>query len=186
MKNIFTAMLMFCAAGAGAAGPAPYTCEGGYFTLTIPAGWGQMPAGGQSAKAKQVYGVDLLLAGQGGAAAPSITVKFYASGNSVFKTGQDYVDSNSAPLGDPEPGEQYSPVTGAAVAGRKAYKFERKFNGYFGPREERKAPVAMFERHLVLPAKDGFYVLLFSAPFAQAKALVPQFEALVKSFKPKK
>ena len=43
----------------------------------------------------------------------------------------------------------------------------------------------MFERHLVVPAGDGFYLLVFSAPFAGAKALVPQFDAVVKSFRPK-
>jgi hypothetical protein len=176
-------MLMFCAAGASAGGPAAYTCEGGYFSITIPAGWSQMPPGGLPAKSKKVYGVDLLLPSGKGPAA-SITVKYYAPGNSVFKTGQDYVDSNSQPFGKPEPGEKYSSVMSAAVSGRKAYRFERKFNLYDLPRTVPPTSTAMFERHIVVPAKEGFYVLLFSAQFTEGKTLMPQFDAVLKSFKP--
>jgi hypothetical protein len=177
---------MLCAAGASAGTPAPaaYTSEGGYFSITLPSGWSKVPPGGAPASAKKIYGLDLLGPRSGAAPAPSITVKFYAGGNSLFKTANDYVELNSKPFGKPAEGEQYSAVTGAALAGRKAFRFERKYTEYNKPRTVPPETTVMFERHVVLPARDGFYVLLFSAPFADAKALLPQFDAVLKSFKP--
>ncbi|OGR40769.1 MAG: hypothetical protein A2X35_09735 [Elusimicrobia bacterium GWA2_61_42] len=176
--------LFFCALSASAAG-APYTCEGGYFSIAIPAGWTQTPPGGQPASAKKIYGVDLLAAAQGKSPAPSITVKFFAKGNTLFKTPDIYVQLNSRPIGDAAEGERYSDVTAARVAGKKAHSFERKYFEFSKPRTVPAEKTAMFERHLVVPAGGGFYLLMFSVPFNNAKALLPQFDAVVKSFRPK-
>lgn len=178
--------MFFCALSASAGGgTAPYTSEGGYFAITVPAGWTKIPASGQPAAEKKIYGVDLLAVAAGKTPAPSITVKFFAKGNTLFKTPDIYVQLNSRPIGDPEEGEKYSDVTNTRVAGKKVYSFERKFFSYNKPRTVPAGKTAMFERHLVVPAGDGFYLLLFSAPFANAKALLPQFDAVVKSFRPK-
>jgi hypothetical protein len=178
--------MFFCALSANAGGGAPaYTSEGGYFSMTVPAGWTKIPPTGQPAAEKKIYGVDLLGAAQGKAPAPSITVKFFAKGNTLFKTPDSYVQANSVPIGDPAEGERYSAVVNTRVAGKKAYSFERKYFEYSKPRTVPAEKTAMFERHLVVPAADGFYLLMFSAPFANAKALLPQFDAVVKSFRPK-
>lgn len=187
-KLIPMTFLMFAlSAGAGgqAQGGSAYTCEGGYFSITVPAGWTQMPPGGEPASFKKIYGLDLLGAAQGGAPAPSITVKFYARGNSLFKTPEIYIDLNSKPIGEPEEGEQYSDLMAERVAGKKAHRFERKYFEYNKPRAVRPDKTLMFERHLVVPAGGGFYLLMFSVPFSSAKAVLPQFDAVVKSFRPR-
>lgn len=185
MTKLFTAALMLCSLSSGAEAAGAYTCEGGYFTIAVPAGWSQLPPAGQPASAKKIYGLDLLGARTGKAPAPSITVKYYAKGNTLFKTAENYIELNSKPIGEPEEGEQYSNVMAATVGGRKAKRFERKYTEYNKPRTVPPETTVMFERHLVVPAGDGFYLLMFSVPFANAKALVPQFDAVVKSFKPK-
>ena len=187
MMKLTAMTIFFCAlsANAGGGGASVYTSPGGYFAITVPPGWTPAPAGGAPAAAKKIYGVDLLGAAPGKAPAPSITVKYYAKGNTLFKSVDEYVSLNSRPLGEPEAGEQYSDVTDARVAGKKAYKFERKYTDYNKPRTVPPETTVMFERHLVVPAGDGFYLLMYSAPFSSAKTLLPRFEAVVKSFRPK-
>ena len=187
MIKLTLTTLFFCALSANAGGGAnpPYVCEGGYFSIIVPAGWTKTPPTGQPASAKKIYGVDLLGAAEGKAPAPSITVKYFAKGNTLFKTPDIYIQLNAHPIGDPEEGEQYSSVMAARVAGKKAQRFERKYFEYDKPRTVPATKTAMFERHLVVRAGDGFYLLMFSAPFSGAKALLPQFEAVVKSFRPK-
>lgn len=179
--------ILFCALSANAGGGvnSTYTSQGGYFSITVPPGWTPAPAGGEPAAAKKIYGVDLLGTAAGGAPAPSITVKFYAKGNTLFKSPEDYLRLNSAPLGEPEEGEQYSDVTTTGVGGEKTYLFERKHTEYNKPRTVPPGKTVIFERHLVIPAGEGFYLLMFSVPFRSAKALLPQFETVVKSFRSK-
>lgn len=187
MTKLTLMTLFFCTMSASAAGGggSAYTSEGGYFTLTVPPGWTQLPPGGQPASSKKIYGVDLLAAAEGSAPAPSITVKFFAKGNTLFKTPDRYLQLNSRPIGDPQAGEEYSEVTGDRVAGKQAQRFERKYLELNKPRTVPAKTTIMFERHLVVPAGGGFYLLMFSVPFNSAKALLPQFEAVVKSFRPK-
>lgn len=189
-KTIMTTFLTLTLAAAShgaapAAGGSSFTCEGGWFSITVPEGWTQIPPSGQPASQKKVYGLDLL-GPAGGDIAPSITVKYFARGNKLFKTYEKYVMVNSRPFGDPEEGEVYSKVTDARVAGKHALSFERKHFEYQKPRTVPPARTSMFERHLVVPAGSGFYVLKFSAPFERARDLLPAFEAVQKSFRPAK
>ena len=186
MIKFLTMTALLCAMSAYSAGNGSfYTSEGGHFNITIPTGWSQMPSAGQPASAKKVYGLDLLAAAQTNTPAPSITVKFFAKGNTLFKTPDIYVQLNSRPIGAPEKGERYSKVMYTRVAGRKAYRFERKHFAYDRPSTVRPEKTLMFERHLVVPAGNGFYLLMFSSPFSRAKILLPQFETVLASFRPK-
>ena len=56
---------------------------------------------------------------------------------------------------------------------------------YLHPESKSDESVQMKEKMYVLPAKDGFYVLKFSAPKTAFAANLPVFEKIARSFKGK-
>lgn len=140
---------------------------------------------GSSAAEKKIYGVDVT--GPAGAeeVAPSISVKYYARGNTLFKSAEQFVRMNSRPIpGLGLAGDKYSSVTAIAISGRSGVKFERRSSDFAKPRQVENKKIPVFERYIVLPAREGFYVLDYYCVFSEAKARLPAFEGVVKSFVP--
>jgi len=162
-----------------------FVSEGKYFKCLLPKGWQKMDAMGQSAAEKKVYGVDVIgPAGEEGIA-PAISVKYYGKGNTEFKSAEEFVRIHSKQIpGLGLPGEKYSSVTATQLAGRTATRFERKKQQFAKPRQVENKPITVFERYIVLQAKEGFYVLNYYCVFASAKANLPAFDTVVSSFEP--
>ena len=81
--------------------------------------------------------------------------------------------------------KEYGPVKDQPVAGRTAKVFERKVYEYLQPESIRPEKIPLYERFVVIPVKQGFYVLRYTAAQVIAEKYRSVFEKVVSSFKPK-
>ncbi|HAH32009.1 MAG TPA: hypothetical protein DCL44_06820 [Elusimicrobia bacterium] len=162
-----------------------YVAEGKYFKCVLPAGWQKLDIMGQPPQEGKVYGVDVVGRTGTEGIAPSISVKYYARHNKLFKSAEEFLRIHSKPIvGLGLAGDKYSSVTAIRLAGRPASKFERRKSTFARPRQVKNKPIPVFERYIVLPARDGFFVLNYYCAFSEAKANLPSFEGVVNSFEP--
>jgi hypothetical protein len=106
----------------------------------------------------------------------SISVLRYPDGERI-KTPQDFYDSLK--LSDQNP----SPLESRSANGRTEYSLhydmaQRPLHGY-------KTLYMKREDVVMIPAKDGFFAIVHSAPAETYAATLPVFDALVASFQPK-
>lgn len=190
---VFLAVCAALAINAGAQGVAApgaepgnkYVSDGSYFRCFLPQGWRQAGSMGSAAAEKKVYGVDVVGPAGADGIAPSISVKYYARGNTLFKSAEEFVRIHSKPVaGLGLAGDKYGLVTGMKLAGRTATTFERRKSDFARPRQVENKAIPVFERYIVLPAKGGFYVLNYYSVFSEAKAGFPAFEGVIRSFEP--
>jgi hypothetical protein len=151
----------------------------GYFSCEVPKKWQLEKKADQERMG--VYKIELI--------APNVEkipvtlyVSYFSKGNKYFKDYKDYVDSNSqddmAAATD-----KYSPVTTKALNKRKAFEFDREEKQYLHPESKSDESVMLKEKFYVLPAKDGFFVMHFSAPKAVFSKHLPVFERVARTFK---
>ena len=171
-----------------------YISYGNYFKCLLPKGWSRNEAPDSSRDASKVYGIEVY---QGRSEHRiGISVKYYAADNKLHKSAEKFIGTHSRPLfGGPETeGEKYGPVEEILIKGVKARIFERErydfedhvynpISGrYYEPISPRK--FSMVERFVVLPAKEGFYVLRFKASPDTVKSLEGRFQTVLNSFEP--
>lgn len=162
-----------------------YLSEGNYFKCVLPKDWRKAGSMGQPASEKKVYGVDIVGPAGADGISPSISVKYYAKGNALFKSAAEFIRIHSRPIpGLGLPGDKYGPITAIKLAGRSASAFERNKSGFAGPRQVENKEIPVFERYLVLPVREGFYALSYYSAASEAEAGLPVFEGVVKSFEP--
>lgn len=183
------ALALSAGAGAGAAGDTrpggKYVSEGNYFRCVLPEDWRRAGPFGQPASEKKVYGVEVTGAAGPDGLPPSISVKYYAKGNTLFRSPKEFIRIHSRPAaGLGLAGDTYSSTAAATLAGRAATAFERRRSAFAGPRQVEDKAIPVFERFILLPAGEGFYVLKYHSVLSEAKAGLPAFEAVAGSFEP--
>jgi hypothetical protein len=173
-----------CAA-APAARSAAADCRGGeHFRCRLPAGWTQSWAP-RLARVEKVYGLEASAPGQPEGPAVRITVDYFAGDNAVHKGADAYVAAHSRRNQALRmPGEKYGPVSGVELGGRRGRVFERETFAFWPPDHPRAGKVPMRERFVVLPAKEGFYALSYSAPAPLYERYRSAFEVVLESFVP--
>lgn len=175
-----------------------------HFSFAVPAGWQRQGAGtfGLTDDEKKTFGVTLD-GPRYGEIPLRISVIYYAPGNLVHKSVEDYLRVFSQPaLGVALEGSHYGKVERTSLSGREAMVFERSRNEYrpmsntiglddrpsgregvvYERREMMARPVPVKERFVVLPAKPGFYALRYSAAAADFPEFLPAFEELAAGF----
>lgn len=179
-----TIVLLAAQAAAFAGGVTPYL-EKGCFSVIFPEGWTkQEQAFGLGESEKKVYGADFTAPGEE-LIPVRISVKYYAPGNLLHKTYEQYIRRHSKPaLGANVDGKVYGKVGDGKAGSYYAKVFERKTYDYFPKRAVNAKKYPVYEKFHVVPVKQGYYVLRYTAPFEKAKAGAPQYEAAVASFKP--
>jgi hypothetical protein len=177
----------------------------GYFSCTLPVDWLQDSAPQAHAADDKITGVARQGPGSD-AIPPRISAYYYAAGNHLYTSAEQYVQRHSEPVGGSAlPGNRYEPATPLTVAGRTAQAFGRTHNEFLplhddlraagepaadGPRvyerpEMMARPVAVRERFVVLPTGDGgFYALHYSAAADEFTTHLPHFTRLVSTFRP--
>ena len=111
-------------------------------------------------------------------------VSYFSKNNVYFENYKDYVDRNSTDgLGIAADTDSYGPVKITTLGGRKAFAFEREKKKHLHPESKSDESVILKEKFYVLPAKDGFFVLHFSAPKAVFSKHLPVFEHVARTFK---
>lgn len=71
------------------------------------------------------------------------------------------------------------------IAGRQAKRLVNEISEFTPSTEEAPREVPMREEHIVVPAKKGFYLLLFYAPRSRYEEQKASFARVVASFRPK-
>jgi hypothetical protein len=198
MKKIILTVvtLAFSAAAVMAGGPAPapktaaaqfkkYSMDHGYFSCVVPAAW-SLEREKERDEDYRIFEIQLL-APKADKAPTSIFVSYYAKENEDFDGPSDFIDRNSTnALGETKSlRENYEPVKKITLAGRKAFELAREKLSYLHPESKSDESVQLKEKLYVLPAKEGFYVLHFSAQKDLFDENLPVFEKIAKSFKGK-
>jgi tetratricopeptide (TPR) repeat protein len=111
-----------------------------------------------------------------------IYVSYFSKTNKYFKDYKDYVDGNSKDDMAAET-DRHSPVKGKVLNQRQAFEFDREEKQYLHPDSKSDESVILKEKFYVLPAKEGFFVMHFSAPKAIFAKHLPVFEHLARTFK---
>jgi len=171
-----------------------------YFSCRIPARWWQEDnTYGLSAEEKKVFGVTLH-APESRMVPVKISVHYYAEGNLLYKSLDQFVTLHAQSIFGTFEGDRYGPVTKTTISGRTAVTFERRKNEFvatpnledptaddgsivYERRERMATPVSVTERFIAVPAKSGFYALRYSASTEDFPEFVKTFEQVTASFK---
>ncbi len=195
MKNIILAVLMLSLMAAAACAGAQaktksaqfkkYSMDNNYFTCSIPADWTQKRNKDKDEEYK-IYEIQLL-APKSEKAPTSIYVSYYAGDNEDFNGYEDFVKRNSRNVAGETKNsrEVFDPAKNISLSGRKAIELSRERMVSLYPKSKSDESVQLKEKLYVLPAKDGFYVMHFSAEKTAFIANQPVFEKIAKSFKGK-
>ena len=170
---------------------------GDYFTCDIPPDWSRFDNYGSgfglSNEEKKTYGFHLKAPESGGIPV-TIAIFYYAEGNLMYKSVDRYIRGH-APL----EGSSSGGVKPATVAGREGMVFEslrsRIDPGSLGnavsddPRLHIRPglnakTISVKERFVVLPAKQGFFALRYTAPEGKFQEFLPVFEKVTQRFYP--
>ena len=177
--------LCLCSAPACAGeDPGLYT-QDGCFTIYRPSGWTMSAAASAlSDKEKKVFGAEFT----GPASADGqakISVMYYAPGNLLHKTPERFISLHSRPpFGVNADKKVYGPVKDGLAGGYRAKLFERKVFEYLPAGSMDAKKTAFYDYFAVVPAKQGFYVLRYTAPADIAKVNFKTYEAVLASFRP--
>lgn len=163
----------------------PYSMDKDYFSCSIPSDWSVERDADKDAEYR-IYEVQLL-SPKAGKAPVFIYVSYYAKDNEDFNGYEDFVRRNSRNVaGETRTNrEVYETPRKTELAGRRALELVRERLVYLHPESKSDESVQLKEKMYVLPAKEGFYVLHFSAPKAAFVADLPVFEKVAASFKGK-
>ena len=160
-----------------------YTIEGNYFKCELPDGW-SINRSKISDEAEKVYGVWALGPRTKEGVAVMITVDYYSMDNTLFKSPAEFIKRNTTPGPIKIEGDRYSPVKTIKVANRNAKSFEKETSIFLPPNTPWAREIAIKEKKVVLPASEGFYVLLYYAQASVYEKYFPWFERVLKSFTP--
>ncbi|ABB32878.1 hypothetical protein GeomeDRAFT_0420 [Geobacter metallireducens RCH3] len=176
---------------------------GDYFSCDIPPEWSRVDNYGSglglSNEEKKTYGFHLK-APEPGEPSVAISIFYYAEGNLMYKSVDHYLRVFAQPaLGVSLDGSSYGDVTAVKVAGRDGMVFERVKKEY-APRESgtggpvkpgvyirpglNATRIPIRERFVVLPAKQGFFALRYTAPEEKFREFLPVFEKVTQRFFP--
>ena len=195
MKNIILTVsmlsLLAAAACAGAQAKAKgaqfsnYTMDNNYFSCAVPSSW-TLERDKEKDEEYRIYEIQLL-APKAEKAPTSVSVSYYAKDNEDFNGHEDFVKRNSRNVaGETKTRrELFEPVKNMTLAGRKGFELSRERMVYLHPESKSDESVQLKEKLYVIPSKEGFYVLHFSAQKTAFIANLPVFEKIAKSFKGK-
>ena len=191
---ILTISMLLLMAAATRAGSQPktrgeqfknYAMDNNYFSCNIPADWRLLRDKDKDEEYK-IYEIQLL-APKSDKAPTSVFVSYYAKDNEDFNGYEDFVKSNSRNVaGETKTSrELFEPIKKITFSGRKGFELSRERMVSLHPESKSDESVQLKEKLYVLPSKDGFYVLHFSAQKTAFIAHLPVFEKIAKSFKGK-
>ncbi len=195
MKNmIFTVSVLALMASAACAGPQAktrggqfknYVMDNNYFSCSVPVSW-SLERDKDKDEEYKIYEIELL-SPKAEKAPVSIFVSYYAKDNEDFNGPDDFIHRNSRNVaGETKTArELFEPAKKITLGGRKGVILSRERMVFLHPESKSDDSVQLKEKLYVLPAKEGFYVLNFSAPKTAFIENLPVFEKVAKSFKGK-
>lgn len=172
---------LFSAQSASPDGFEKYVMEKNYFSCDIPSGW-QLHREAEKDAEYKIYEIQLISPDAGNT---SIFVSYYAKDSEDFVNYTHFLERNSRNVAGETKNnhENYSPVKPMKLNGKKAFELERERMVSLHPESKSDESVSIKEKLYVVTAKEGFYVLHYSASKSMYNKHLPVFERVVKSFK---
>jgi hypothetical protein len=163
----------------------PYSMDNGYFSCSVPADW-ELKRDKEADDEYKIYEIELV-APDPGKGLTTIFVSYYSKDSDDFAGFQDFIDRNdkNAAGETKNARESYDPVKKTTIAGRKGFELGSERLVYIFPESKSDESEPVKEKIYVLPAKEGFYAMRFSANPAVFPKFLVVFEKIAKSFKGK-
>ncbi|RJQ45960.1 MAG: hypothetical protein C4538_07545 [Nitrospiraceae bacterium] len=160
-----------------------YVMDNNYFSCEIPESW-QLQRDEERDVEYKIY--EIRLTGPAdGKASTDIFVSYYARDNEDFNDYKDFLNSNSKNVAGETKNarENYGPVKKIGLHGRNAYELERERMVYLYPQSKSDESISIKEKLYVIPSREGFYVLHYSASKPVFGEQLPVFERVVNTFR---
>jgi hypothetical protein len=164
-----------------------FIMDNNYFLCEIPKNW-EFERNKEEDERYKVYKIKLF-APDSDRTPTTIYVTFYAKENKLFNGYNDFIERNSRDIfggtGDEdEKYKKYTPVKKITLNKKyKAFFFESEIKEYLHPESKSEEFVIVKERYYVIPSKNGFYVLYYTASKTIFQKYLPVFKRVLSSFK---
>jgi hypothetical protein len=160
-----------------------FVMDNNYFSCEIPKNW-EFERNKEDEEKYKVFKIKLFAPGTE-KSPTTIYVTFYAKENKLFNDYNDFIERNSKDLfgGTGDENEKYTPVKKITLNKKKAFYFEVEAKEYLEPESKSEEFVIIKERYYVLPSKNGFYVLHYTASKPVFQKHLPVFKKVLSSFK---
>lgn len=187
------AALLWAGSGQCAQEYKPWPLASDPFTCEVPSDWSPSPG----------QGLHVVLAAPEGSYAPGMHVDYYRHGKDGFQSSQSFIDSHLGATGvsdrewkrmgvsNPIP-RSSAVVRAVKVSGIGASRFDVQkgmrskpevyVNGKLITRKAQKGVVMLRKAFVVVPQKEGFWVLRYSAEEKEFDRHLPKFEHLIETF----
>ncbi len=193
MKALLLSSSLFLSLAAASQDYKPWPLASDPFTCEVPSDWSPSPG----------KGLHLVLALAEGTYAPGMHVDFYRHGKDGFESPKNFIDSHTGVTGVSErewkrmgvknPIPRSSAIVRAVkVSGIGASRFDVQkgirskpevyVNGKLITRKAQKGVVMLRKAYVVVPQKEGFWVLRYSAEEKEFDRHLPKFEHLINTF----
>ena len=161
----------------------PFTMDNSYFYCTVPEHYHLQ----RDPDKDREYGIyEIHLTAPIHSEAPiTVSVSYYEKNNQDFNGYRDFIERNSKnALGERNSArEKYKPVRKKVINGLKAFELSRTVVRFKNPQSKSVDAVTLQEKMYVIPSKNAFYVLSYSAPQEDFEAFRGDFERIVVSFR---
>jgi hypothetical protein len=129
------------------------------------------------------YGVDLTAPETAEGAFTNISLIYFGPDHLLFETYENYIVKNME-MPRKKKGEKTTGPMELIFNGRKAITFETERYESIPPGSAAPASVLIYQKQIVIPAKEGFFVIILESPKTAAKAYLDIFDKIGASFKP--
>lgn len=159
-----------------------FTCDSNFFTAMIPSDWEKTEEIILGRQEKR-YGVDLTAPQRAEGAFIYISLIYIGPDHLMFKTYEKYIAKNLE-MPRKKKGEQTMGPKEIVFNGKKAITFEIERYEPIPPGSAAPASVLIYQKKIVIPAKEGFFVIILESPKTAAKTYLDIFDKIGASFKP--
>jgi hypothetical protein len=160
-----------------------YRVEEGYFECEVLDKWIDL-RDKEDDRRTGVYGMALVLKNSQPGIKPIISIDYYAPDNHYFSSADHYLSRQFEPSFFTLEGEKISEIREVAVNGNKARQFARDTFGFWPPHSMDTKKIRVHEEYTVLEAKEGFFLLRYSAPDNQFTSYRPDYQHILDTFEP--
>ena len=160
----------------------PYSMDKNYFSCQIPADW-ELQRDEEEDSDYKIYEITLL---GPNADKTSINISYYSGENADFKDHKEFIARNTQDGTGRKQSDigKYGEAKPLTLNGRKAFGISRELKEYASLETKTASSYWLKEKLIVMSAKDGFYVLSYSAKKENYGKYLPVFNSVAKSFKP--
>lgn len=182
MKKILILVLPFLLASSAPLQFKDYEMDGKYFSCKVPSSW-DLQRDKSEDEEYGIYEIKLL-----GPSRTWIYASYYSKDNADFKDYKNYIERNTKDgLGRKNSDiGKYSDAKPFKAGKLKGFEILRELKEYVSLESKSSDAYWVKERIVVLPAKEGFFVISYSAKKSDFEKYHPVYKKILSSFSPGK